>query len=87
MTYEIRWDEFDLEAGSLSLPDERMKMRVTFVIPLAAQVIDRLRGESSFSSASSCCVLTGFDCRDSGFKRFLVAAEKAAVHINTDSEL
>ncbi len=38
-----RWDEFDLEAGTWSLPDERMKMRVAFVIPLADQVIDRLK--------------------------------------------
>ncbi len=36
-----RWDEFDLEAGTWSLPDERMKMRVAFVIPLADQVIPR----------------------------------------------
>ncbi|MCF4977726.1 DUF4102 domain-containing protein, partial [Pseudomonas gessardii] len=34
-----RWDEFDLEAGTWSLPDERMKMRVAFVIPLADQVM------------------------------------------------
>ena len=34
-----RWDEFDLEAGTWSLPDERMKMRIAFVIPLAEQVV------------------------------------------------
>jgi integrase len=34
-----RWDEFDLEAATWSLPDERMKMRVAFVIPLAEEVI------------------------------------------------
>ena len=35
-----RWDEFDLEAGTWSLPDERMKMRVAFVIPLADHVME-----------------------------------------------
>jgi integrase len=34
-----RWDEFDLEAGTWSLPGERMKMRVAFVIPLAEEVV------------------------------------------------
>ncbi|APC19272.1 integrase [Pseudomonas frederiksbergensis] len=34
-----RWDEFDLEAGTWSLPDERMKMRVAFVVPLADEVV------------------------------------------------
>lgn len=34
-----RWDEFDLEAGTWSLPSERMKMRVPFVIPLARKTI------------------------------------------------
>ena len=34
-----RWDEFDLEAGTWSLPDERMKMRIAFVIPLAEEVV------------------------------------------------
>lgn len=34
-----RWDEFDLEAGTWSLPAERMKMRVAFVIPLANEVV------------------------------------------------
>lgn len=34
-----RWDEFDLEAKTWSLPDERMKMRVAFVIPLADEVV------------------------------------------------
>lgn len=35
-----RWDEFDLEIGIWSLPDERMKMRVAFVIPLADEVVE-----------------------------------------------
>ena len=47
-----RWDEFDLEAGTWSLPDERMKMRVAFVIPLAEEVVTLVksfeRGESPF---------------------------------------
>lgn len=34
-----RWDEFDLEAGTWSLADERMKMRVAFVIPLPDEVV------------------------------------------------
>lgn len=38
-----RWDEFDLDAGTWSLPDERMKMRIAFVIPLADQVLELLR--------------------------------------------
>lgn len=38
-----RWDEFDLDAGTWSLPDERMKMRIAFVIPLSDQVLDLLR--------------------------------------------
>ncbi|UVL61058.1 integrase arm-type DNA-binding domain-containing protein [Pseudomonas sp. B21-032] len=41
-----RWDEFDLEAGTWSLPDERMKMRVAFVIPLADKVINLVRSIS-----------------------------------------
>lgn len=47
-----RWDEFDLEAGTWSLPDERMKMRVAFVIPLADEVVSLVksfeRGVSPF---------------------------------------
>jgi integrase len=38
-----RWNEFDLDAGTWSLPDERMKMRIAFVIPLADQVTKLLR--------------------------------------------
>lgn len=38
-----RWDEFDLDAGTWSLPDERMKMRIAFVIPLADQVLELLK--------------------------------------------
>ncbi|RKS12226.1 integrase [Pseudomonas sp. WPR_5_2] len=39
-----RWDEFDLKAGTWSLPDERMKMRVAFVVPLADEAIKLVRG-------------------------------------------
>ncbi|WP_042131985.1 tyrosine-type recombinase/integrase [Pseudomonas monteilii] len=35
-----RWDEFDLNAATWSLPEERMKMRVAFVIPLPDQVVE-----------------------------------------------
>ncbi len=38
-----RWDEFDLQAGIWSLPDERMKMRIAFVIPLADQAVELLQ--------------------------------------------
>ena len=44
MVQFARWDEFDLVAGTWSLPDERMKMRVAFVIPLADEVITQLQG-------------------------------------------
>jgi integrase len=37
------WDEFDLKAGTWSLPGERMKMRLAFVIPLADQTIALLK--------------------------------------------
>jgi integrase len=37
-----RWNEFDLGARTWSLPDERMKTRVAFTIPLAQEVIDCL---------------------------------------------
>lgn len=37
------WEEFDLNACTWSLPDERMKMRVAFVIPLADQVVDLIQ--------------------------------------------
>ena len=47
-----RWEEFDLEARTWSLPGERMKMRVAFVIPLAEEVVTLVksleRGESHF---------------------------------------
>jgi integrase len=39
MVQFARWDEFDLEACTWSLPAERMKMRVAFVIPLADEVV------------------------------------------------
>jgi integrase len=39
MVQFARWDEFDLEANTWSLPAERMKMRVAFVIPLADEVV------------------------------------------------
>ena len=38
-----RWDEFDLESGRWSLPDERMKARQAFAIPLAPQVVSLLK--------------------------------------------
>ncbi|MFC6337772.1 DUF4102 domain-containing protein [Pseudomonas sp. CCM 7891] len=38
-----RWDEFDLEAAIWSLPGERMKMRVAFVIPLAEEVVELVK--------------------------------------------
>lgn len=38
-----RWDEFDLKAGNWSLPGERMKMRLAFVVPLADQVLKLLQ--------------------------------------------
>ena len=38
-----RWDEFDLESGRWSLPDERMKTRQAFAIPLAPQVVSLLK--------------------------------------------
>lgn len=34
-----RWDEFDFEVATWALPDERMKMRIAFVIPLDDEVI------------------------------------------------
>lgn len=37
-----RWDEFDLEAGTWSLPSERMKMRVAFVVPLPNEAVKLL---------------------------------------------
>lgn len=37
-----RWAEFDFEARTWSLPDERMKTRIAFTIPLADEVIDCL---------------------------------------------
>lgn len=38
-----RWDEFDLKGGTWSLPAERMKMRMAFVIPLAEEVVNLVR--------------------------------------------
>ena len=38
-----RWDEFDLKARNWSLPGERMKMRLAFVVPLADQVLKLLQ--------------------------------------------
>ncbi|SFJ07956.1 Integrase [Pseudomonas guineae] len=37
------WSEFDLDAAIWSLPDERMKMRQAFEIPLAPSVVELLR--------------------------------------------
>ncbi|EPO9974534.1 TPA: tyrosine-type recombinase/integrase [Pseudomonas aeruginosa] len=39
-----RWEEFDLTANTWSLPDERMKTRVAFIIPLAEDVTALLKG-------------------------------------------
>jgi integrase len=41
-----RWDEFDLEAATWSLPSERMKMRVAFVVPLANEAVKLLQAVS-----------------------------------------
>ncbi|WP_124418539.1 integrase arm-type DNA-binding domain-containing protein [Pseudomonas sp. LBUM920] len=38
-----RWDEFDLDSGRWSLPDERMKTRQSFAIPLATEVVAILK--------------------------------------------
>lgn len=38
MVRYARWDEFDLQSKTWSLPGEQMKMRVAFVIPLAEEV-------------------------------------------------
>lgn len=46
-----RWDEFDLDAGTWSLPDERMKMRIAFVIPLADSVVDLLQAIPRFDGS------------------------------------
>ena len=38
-----RWDEIDFDAQMWYIPAERMKMRKTHVVPLAHQVIDKLK--------------------------------------------
>ncbi len=38
-----RWEEFDFESRTWSLPSERMKMRVAFAIPLSDEVIKLLK--------------------------------------------
>ncbi|MCQ4311057.1 integrase arm-type DNA-binding domain-containing protein [Pseudomonas stutzeri] len=38
-----RWDEFDIKARTWSLPNERMKTRIAFTIPLAEEVIECLQ--------------------------------------------
>ena len=38
-----RWDELDLETGRWSLPDERMKTRQAFAIPLAPEVVSLVK--------------------------------------------
>ncbi|ATN10434.1 integrase [Pseudomonas sp. FDAARGOS_380] len=38
-----RWDEFDLEACTWSLADERMKTRVAFTIPLTDEIVECVR--------------------------------------------
>lgn len=47
-----RWDEFDLEAGRWSLPDERMKTRQAFAIPLAPEVVSLLKNLPKLSRES-----------------------------------
>lgn len=42
MIQHAQWSEFDLKAGTWSLPAERMKMRKPFVIPLPSGVIKML---------------------------------------------
>lgn len=42
MVRSARWDEFDFDARTWSLPDERMKTRIAFTIPLADEVIECL---------------------------------------------
>lgn len=43
MVRYAHWGEFNLTAQTWSLPDERMKMRVAFVIPLASQVVKLMK--------------------------------------------
>lgn len=38
-----RWDEFDLDKGLWTLPADRMKARVSFMVPLADEVVTLLR--------------------------------------------
>lgn len=47
-----RWDEFDLESGRWSLPDERMKTRQAFAIPLAPEVVSLLKGLPKINTRS-----------------------------------
>lgn len=38
-----RWDEFDLESGTWSVPADRMKMRQPHAVPLPTQAIEQLK--------------------------------------------
>nr|WP_319563343.1 tyrosine-type recombinase/integrase [uncultured Rhodoferax sp.] len=38
-----RWDEFDLEAKQWRIPEERMKMRLPHIVPLAPQAVEVLQ--------------------------------------------
>lgn len=40
---QARWEEFDTEAGMWEVPAERMKMRVSHLVPLSAQAIATLQ--------------------------------------------
>nr|WP_051361654.1 site-specific integrase [Burkholderia sp. WSM2230] len=45
-TIELRaaaWDEFDLENGLWTIPAERMKRRLTHIVPLSSQAIKLLK--------------------------------------------
>ncbi|MCO7575800.1 MULTISPECIES: tyrosine-type recombinase/integrase [Pseudomonas chlororaphis group] len=46
-----RWTEFDLNARTWSLPDERMKTRVAFKIPLADEVVECLEAIPRFADS------------------------------------
>jgi len=48
-----RWDEFDLESGRWSLPDERMKTRQAFAIPLAPAVVSLLKDLPKINTRSA----------------------------------
>jgi integrase len=47
-----QWDEFDLASGRWSLPDERMKTRQAFAIPLAPEAVSLLKGLPKINTRS-----------------------------------